>query len=122
MAKKLKVPIDKQQRAVCKKYGVEWVEADPFFAVGLAKNISATAMPLNGHRHPVKDDFTGWMIWSGEVDLPSQPVDYFERVHVHHLGDYCPAAIRFLGLPPGWSFMVAGDFEDVWEEANAPED
>jgi hypothetical protein len=24
--------------------------------------------------------------------------------------------VRFLGLPPGWRFLVAGDYEDVWEE------
>jgi hypothetical protein len=33
---------------------------------------------------------------------------------VSHLGDWCPTAIPYLGLPPGWRFLIASDHEEVW--------
>ncbi len=42
--------------------------------------------------------------------------DAFSPLHVTHLPEYCPDAIRFLGLPPGWRFMTDGDYVDVWED------
>ncbi|WP_422652960.1 immunity protein Imm33 domain-containing protein [Archangium sp.] len=35
---------------------------------------------------------------------------------VAHLADWCPLALKFLGLPPGWRFLVAEGHEDVWED------
>jgi hypothetical protein len=35
---------------------------------------------------------------------------------VVHLHDQCPEVLRFLGLPPGFGFLVAGDYVDVWED------
>lgn len=38
------------------------------------------------------------------------------RLHIEHLTEWCPAALRFLGLPPGWRFSVANGYEDAWED------
>jgi hypothetical protein len=35
---------------------------------------------------------------------------------VRHLQEWCPRAVAFLGLPPGWRFLVADDQLDVWED------
>ena len=35
-------------------------------------------------------------------------------MHVSHLPEECPEALPFLALPPGWRFLVAGDYVDVW--------
>ena len=35
---------------------------------------------------------------------------------MEHLADWCPDALRFLGLPPGWRFLVAGAYADAWED------
>jgi hypothetical protein len=62
------------------------------------------------HAPPVRPN-----IWRG-THL-SQADDFFESLHARHLSDWCPDAIRFLGLPPGWRFLVAPGQEDVWYDA-----
>jgi hypothetical protein len=44
----------------------------------------------------------------------STDLDFFQPMHAKHLRERCPEIIRFLALPPGWRFLVAGDYEDVW--------
>jgi hypothetical protein len=105
----------KDQRALCAKLGARWEAAPEHLIVGMARNVRTGLLPLNGLRHPRLGDTTGWYIWSGEV-LSSAP-DFFEPVHVAHLAELCPEALKFLGLPPGWRFLKAGDHEDVWEDS-----
>jgi len=40
--------------------------------------------------------------------------DFFEPVHGHHLLEWNRGVLKYLALPPGWRFLVAGDYEDVW--------
>lgn len=68
--------------------------------------------PINGLRHLPEGDTTGWYIWAGEK-MESDD-DFFKPLHVEHLLDWCPDIKKYLGLPPGWRFLVAGDYEDVW--------
>ncbi len=102
----------RDQEAVCDRFQVEWEEAPPSLKVGVALNVRSGLVPLNGLRHPPQVDTTGWFLWAGE-ELSEDP-DFFVPVHVQHLGEWCPAAIPYLGLPPGWRFLVAPDHEDVW--------
>jgi hypothetical protein len=103
-----------QQQAVCAKHGVTWHSSPNHLKVGIARNTRTSLRPLNGLRHPADGDTTGWYIWAGE-EL-AQDSDFFEPVHVAHLTELCPAALPFLGLPPGWRFLLAGDHVDVWED------
>jgi hypothetical protein len=80
--------------------------------IGIAKNVLDRLLPVNGLRHPPAGDTTGWYIWAGET--PSSDDDFFVPVHVSHLEQWCPEAIPFLGLPPGWRFIAAPGHEDVW--------
>src|SRR6266567_6634911 len=57
---------------------------------------------------------SGWYIWAGE-QLSDDP-DFFVPLHVEHLAMSCPAAIPYLALPPGWRFLVAPGYEDVWPD------
>jgi hypothetical protein len=102
------------QRELCKRQGVGFVAAPPHLKVGIARNVREGILPINGLRHPPAGDTTGWYIWAGE-ELSNDP-DFFVPLHVEHLADWCPVALRFLGLPPGWRFLVAGEYEDVWED------
>jgi hypothetical protein len=106
-------PIQTQQE-LCVRYGVPWVASPDHLKAGVARNVRGGLVPLNGLRHPPEGDTTGWYIWAGE-ELSAAP-DFFEPQHVAHLAELCPAALRFLGLPPGWRFLVAGDYVDVWED------
>lgn len=80
--------------------------------VGLARNVLEGAYPTNGLRHLPRGDTTGWYIWAGE-EL-SEDADFFEPIHVEHLRTRCPDVLRYLGLPPGWRFLIAPGHEDVW--------
>lgn len=68
-------------------------------------------LPLHGLRMAPEETTSGWFLWTGEM---SEDADFFEPVHVVHLGDICPLALPFLGLPPGWRFLTDGDYVDVW--------
>jgi hypothetical protein len=102
------------QRELCNRQGVDFVAAPPHLKVGIARNVREGILPINGLRHLPAGDTTGWYIWAGE-ELSNDP-DFFVPLHVEHLADWCPVALRFLGLPPGWRFLVAGEYEDVWED------
>jgi hypothetical protein len=104
----------REQHEICKQYGVPWVPAPDHLKVGIARNARTDLKPLNGLRHPPQGDTTGWYIWAGE-EFSAAP-DFFEPLHVVHLAEWCPAALRFLGLPPGWRFLTAADYVDVWED------
>jgi hypothetical protein len=82
--------------------------------VGISRNVRDGILPINGLRHPPEGDTTGWYIWAGGE--PSDAPDFFVPLHVEHIKEWCPDAIRFLGLPPGWRFLVAGEHEDVSED------
>jgi hypothetical protein len=68
--------------------------------------------PLNALRHPREGVASGWFIWGGE-ELSQEPT-FFDRVHVKHLAELCPALVPYLGLGPGWRVLLAPNQEDVW--------
>jgi hypothetical protein len=104
------------QRAVCKRYGVTWVPAPQELKVGMASNVRTRLYPLNGLRHTPEVDTTGWYIWAGQGPIPVDDDHFFEPIHVLHLADVCPVVLPYLGLPPGWRFLLAEDYEDVWKD------
>jgi len=106
--------LDDQQKALCKRYGAVWSPVDTNLKAGIALNVKSGLRPINGLRHPPEGDTTGWYIWAGE-ELSDDP-DFFVALHVSHLQNWCPEALKFLGLPPGYRFLVAGNHEDVWED------
>lgn len=106
--------LESQQKAVCERHGATWSRVDPDLKVGIARNVKTGLQPINGLRHPPEGDTTGWYIWAGE-ELSDDP-DFFVPLHVSHLQDWCPEVLKFLGLPPGYRFLIAGDYEDVWED------
>jgi hypothetical protein len=69
--------------------------------------------PLHGLRHPPEADITGWYLWWGEL---RDNADFFMPWHVTHALDRCPGLRRLLELPPGWRFIYAPDYTDVWQD------
>ena len=104
-----------KQEAISARFGAEYVESPSHLKVGLDPQVRHGVTPLNGLRHRPEGDTTGWYIWAGET-LSDDP-GFFQPVHVSHLGEWCPAAIPYLGLPPGWRFLLAPGHEDVWYDA-----
>lgn len=104
-----------RQVSLCQRFGVTADIPLGVQKVGLSRNArSGEVSPLNGLRHSAVGDTSGWYIWAGGE--PDTSADFFEPVHVEHLPKLCPQAIPYLGLPPGWRFLVAPDHEDVWRD------
>jgi hypothetical protein len=100
------------QREICQKYGAECVPLDLGLKLGVSENFFSGELPINGLRHPPEGNTCGWYLWAGE-EL-SDAEDYFKPMHVSHLAERCPEVIPYLGLPAGWRFLTAGEYEDVW--------
>lgn len=100
------------QRAICEKYGADFFPAPPGAKLGIAENVRTGLRPINGLRHPPSEGTSGWFVWAGE-DLLAD-VDFFKPLHIEHLEDWCPQIEQYLGLAPGWRFLIADDYEDVW--------
>lgn len=82
--------------------------------MGISRNVKDGKVHLNGMRVRPENGTCGWYIWAGEEF--SSDGDFFVPLHASHLEVWAPLAIRFLGLPPGWRFLVTNDYEDVWED------
>ena len=106
------IKVVNEQNALCEKFHTYYVESPLNFKVGISRNIKEGAIPINGLRHPPEGDTTGWYIWGGE-EYSDSP-DFFVPLHVKHLHEWSPLIIKYLGLPPGWRFLVTQDYEDVW--------
>lgn len=104
--------IEEEQAQLCKKVECGFVPAPFDLTLGISRNFDPTHLPLNGLRSIPVFPTTGWYIWSGE-DF-SDDVNFFDALHVEHLMERAPSLLRFLGLRPGWRFLKAGEYEDVW--------
>ena len=104
------------QKEICGKYSAAYYPSPLYMKVGIALNVREGVTPINGLRHPPEGDTTGWYIWAGE-EL-SVDSDFFKPLHVEHLSAWCPQVQKYLGLPPGWRFLIAGDYEDVWYDGS----
>ena len=103
---------EKQQLATCLQFGAQYVGTAVTDKLGIAENVRSGVLPINGLRHPPVGDTSGWYIWAG--DAISTEADFFQPLHASHVADWCPQIEPFLGLAPGWRFLITGDYQDVW--------
>ncbi len=101
-----------QQLEICEKFNADFMESPLNLKVGIASNIKEGIFPINGLRINPEGDTTGWYIWAGET--LSDDEDFFQPTHVEHLDSWNPLIKKFLGLSPGWRFLITNDYEDVW--------
>jgi hypothetical protein len=106
------IDLEARQREVCERYGSVFVASPGDLKVGISENARQALVPLNGVRHRPEDGTTGWYIWRGK-ELSRSP-KFFMPLHVAHLEAWCAEALPFLGLAPGWRFLKADDYVDVW--------
>jgi hypothetical protein len=97
------------------RFGVELHPCPPDSIAGVAANITGGLQPINGLRHPAMGNTSGWYLWAGENLLLED--GFFQPWHVQHLETDCPEVIPYLVLPPGWRFLIADGYEDVWFDA-----
>ena len=107
--------VAQEQREICLKYGLEYEPLDFGLKLGISDNLFTDLLPQNGLRHPQEHGTCGWYLWAGE-EL-SEADDFFKPMHVYHLIESCPSVLKYLAMPAGWRFLIAGDYEDVWFDA-----
>jgi hypothetical protein len=102
------------QHSICIRYGAEFLESDLDDKLGIALNVRDNLVPINGLRHKPENGTCGWYIWAGEGF--SDDPDFFVPIHVKHIDEWNQRIRKYLGLGPGWRFLIANDYEDVWFE------
>lgn len=107
--------LSEQQKAICARHQVQYLPCGAGEKVGIALQ-TLGRLPLNALRHSVEGGTCGWYIWAGEE--MSEAADFFQPLHVEHLESYVPELLPFLGLPPGWRVLLAGEYQDVWFDRN----
>jgi hypothetical protein len=100
------------QKEVCAKVKSNWRPSNPKHKIGVSDNLDCD--PIHGLRHPPEKGTTGWFIWTGEY---SAAADFFKPIHAGHLLQKRPDLIKYLGLQPGYRFLVDNKgHEDIWED------
>jgi hypothetical protein len=100
-----------EQAALARKFGVEAQPPLDGEKVGVSQSLREGVLPIHGLRHPPAADTSGWYLWAGEY---SEAADFFAPLHIEHLLRWNSAVLPYLGLPPGWRFLIAPGHEDVW--------
>jgi hypothetical protein len=77
----------------------------------LRRGPSAANWPVYGIRRAVEGGTTGWYLWTGEY---SEADDFYVPWHTVYLHERWPEVVPYLALPPGWGFVIAPGYEDVW--------
>lgn len=101
-----------QQKQICLKYGVEYYPALEHLKLGISENVKQGLLLINGLRIPPEEGTTGWFIWAGEEY--SEDPNFFVPIHTAHINEWVDNIKDYLGLAPGWRFLIAGDYVDVW--------
>jgi hypothetical protein len=79
--------IEALQRAFCAERQTEFVAAPPDLKSGFALSTKGQN-PINGLRHPLEGDTTGWYLWCGEHF--SDALDFFAPLHTSHIYEDYP--------------------------------
>lgn len=109
-----------KQKDICSRFGAPFAGCDLNLKVGISRNVKDGVRPLNGLRIKPEGDTCGWYIWAGEKF--SEEPDFFVPLHAAHLEEWAPLILPYLGLPPGWRFLITEAYEDVWEDKQLLED
>jgi len=107
----INIGIVQSQVQFCKERKYQCEVTDGNDMVGFAIETQGKT-PINGLRHPRTEGASGWYIWCGEKY--SLEPNFFSPLHLEHLNERCPEIIRLLGLPPGYRFLLAGEYLDIW--------
>ena len=100
------------QKVICERYGATFSPCSFDGMIGIAlASFPPGSEPIHGLRHPEQNQSSGWFLWCGEY---SEADDFFQSVHIHHLQEIYPPILSYLGLPPGWRFLIDEEYEDVW--------
>jgi hypothetical protein len=102
----------KRQKALCKKYGSNYVPIDKKLYVGIDLDTQGL-LPINALRHPAQGTTNGWYIWFGEKFSTKE--DWFKPTCIDCLPKYLDNdTINLLALEPGFRFLKSKNYLDIW--------
>lgn len=107
--------ISARQIAFCRSRSAHFEPSPCESKLGFAA-VTRGNVPINGLRHPPEAGTNGWYIWCGES--LGQDSNFFEPSHTHHIYEEYPELQELLGLAPGYRFLLAGEYLDVWFDAS----
>ena len=105
---------EQAQRKVCGRYSADFTPIHWASRVAVAADFFSDALPKNGLRIAANDNMTGWYLYAGET--MSEDAGYFKPYCSGHLPHLLPSVVAYLGLPIGWRFLLAPNYEDVWHD------
>ena len=91
------------QAQICQKWGALYDPPGQNEKLGIAM-ATISRLPLNALRHPRENGTCGWYIWGGEL---SDDPQFFQSLHVNHLGSHVPVLLPYLALAAGWLVLLA---------------
>ena len=105
--------LEDEQRAWCSARKLPFLGIDLARKVGISRALleNPDGQPLHGLRNRPGLTTTGWYLWSGEK---TDADDFFVPVHATHLLERHRHVLVLLGPAPGWRFLMAPGYEDVW--------
>lgn len=98
------------QQEVCNKFNASYSPCSTGDKLGIAIE-TIGQLPINGLRHEAENGTCGWYIWCGKKW--SDDKDFFKPLHVSNVGEYLPEIEKYLALPSGFRFLIAGEHEEV---------
>ncbi len=105
----------KKQEEICERYEALYLASpfDTIIGVAIDTLEDKSRMPIHGLRLPIASNgLATWYIYAGEY---SDADDFYKPIHIGHLLELCPQVLQYLGLPPGWRFLIDDKgYEDVW--------
>jgi hypothetical protein len=100
---------------MCRRFSAEFHPTDLEATVAVAVDTLGSGAPLHGLRQEPDPAGYSWYIWAGDA---SADPDFFHPLHAQELCDTIPQVLPYLGLGPGWRFLIAPGYEDVWYDPN----
>jgi len=103
------------QQDLCSRLGADYRACAMDSKVGISLGVREGLRPLNGLRLEPEEGTSGRFIWAG-TEWSDEP-DFFVPLHASHLSRWAPDVLPYLGLAPGWRFLIDTNYEDVWQDA-----
>lgn len=104
------------QRSKCRDWQTEFAAIDWEARIAIGKSFFTDLQPKNGLRIMSSGSMTGWYLFAGE-SMSDDP-DHFDPYCATHLVELAPDILVYPGLPVGWRFLHAPEYEDVWFDPN----
>lgn len=99
------------QDEICRRFAADFLPTPLDDRLGVALQTLTPGSPLHGIRCRPDADSCGWYIWGGDR---SDSPDFFRPLKAEQLSAVVPQVLPYLGLGPGWRFLLASGYEDIW--------